>query len=182
MKEGDLTLKQAAFVREYLIDLNATQAAIRAGYSEKTAGSIGTENLQKPAISRAIEEAYQARARRVELDADYVLSGLVEVAERCKQPKPVMYWDRTERRMVQAEEDGELLWQFDSMGANKALELVGKHLGMFKDKLEHSGSIDGGVLMVPAQETAGWDAVAKRMQGVPPQNGNGNGHRNGHGA
>ena len=52
-----LTPKQAAFVAEYLVDLNATQAAIRAGYSAKTAGSVGAENLSKPEIAAAIAEA-----------------------------------------------------------------------------------------------------------------------------
>jgi len=54
---ANLTPKQQRFVEEYLIDLNATQAAIRAGYSEKTAYSVGHENLKKPEIQKAIEEA-----------------------------------------------------------------------------------------------------------------------------
>ena len=54
-----MTEKQKRFVDEYLIDLNATQAAVRAGYSAKSAYSIGTENLKKPEIERAIEEQLQ---------------------------------------------------------------------------------------------------------------------------
>ena len=67
MKGGDLvalTAKQQAFVAEYLIDLNDTQAALRAGYSEKTAGSIGNENLKKPVIQEAISDARKKRAER----------------------------------------------------------------------------------------------------------------------
>ena len=68
-----LTPKQDRFVLEYLIDLNATQAAIRAGYSEETAGSIGHENLTKPEIVAAIAAAQAARAERTEITADKVL-------------------------------------------------------------------------------------------------------------
>ena len=75
-----LTDKQAAFVQEYLVDLNATQAAIRAGYSQATAGSIGHENLTKPEIVDAIAEAQLARAERVQITADQVLRELVDIA------------------------------------------------------------------------------------------------------
>lgn len=75
-----LTPKQAAFVREYLIDLNATQAALRAGYSPKTAFRIGAENLQKPAIQSAIKAAMDARAERTEVDADKVLKTIERIA------------------------------------------------------------------------------------------------------
>ena len=68
-----LTAKQRCFVEEYLVDLNATQAAIRAGYSEKTAADIGCENLTKPNIQQAIAEAMQARSERTEIEADQVL-------------------------------------------------------------------------------------------------------------
>lgn len=69
-----LTPKQEAFVREYLVDLNATQAAVRAGYSKKTAYSVGHENLTKPEIQAAISSAKEARAERVDITADMVLA------------------------------------------------------------------------------------------------------------
>lgn len=75
-----LTEKQARFVAEYLVDLNATQAAIRAGYSEKTAEVIGYENLRKPQISAAIEKAIQDRQRRTEITQDRVLQELARIA------------------------------------------------------------------------------------------------------
>ena len=68
-----MTPKQEAFVREYLIDLNATQAAIRAGYSEDTARSIGSENLSKPYIVDAIAKAQSERAEKCDIDALWVL-------------------------------------------------------------------------------------------------------------
>ena len=75
-----LTEKQARFVAEYLVDLNATQAAIRAGYSERTAEVIGYENLRKPQISAAIEQAIQDRQKRTEITQDRVLLELARIA------------------------------------------------------------------------------------------------------
>lgn len=137
-----LTAKQEMFIAEYIVDLNATQAAIRAGYPEKTAYSIGSENLRKPEIAEAIEKAFKARSKRVNLNADYVLNNLVEISERCLQRAPVMEFDREEKRMVQkVDDDGNHIWTFDATGATKANELLGKHLKIFTEKVEHSGEI-----------------------------------------
>ena len=76
-----LTDKQEMFCREYLIDLNATQAAIRAGYSDNTARKIGSENLTKPDIAQRIIDLKSERNERVEINADYVLRRLVEIDE-----------------------------------------------------------------------------------------------------
>ena len=136
-----LTDKQKEFVRQYLVDLNATQAAIRAGYSMKTAYRQGADLLQKTSIREAIEKAQAKRARRVEVTQDYVLSNLVEVVERTMQRAPV-----TNRKGEQVtDEEGRAVWTFDAKGANRALELLGKHLGIFTDKIraEVSGP-DGG--------------------------------------
>lgn len=75
-----LTEKQKRFVEEYLVDLNATQAAIRAGYAEKTARSIGQENLTKPDIQAAIQNAISARSERTEITQDMVLRELARIA------------------------------------------------------------------------------------------------------
>jgi phage terminase small subunit len=129
--------KQEAFVREYLVDLNATQAAIRAGYSERTAKSIGAENLTKPDIRARIDELLLKRSEKLELSAEWVLSKLKDVAERClTEVEPILAFDYEEKRMM---ETGE--YKFDSQGANRALELIGKHLKMFTDKVEHSGDV-----------------------------------------
>ena len=136
-----LTDKQTAFVREYLVDLNATQAAIRAGYSERTASRIGPQLLGKNWVREAIEKAQAKRARRVEVTQDYVLSNLVEVVERTMQRAPVL--DRKGEQVT--DEEGRAVWTFDAKGANRALELLGKHLGILTDKVraEVSGP-DGG--------------------------------------
>lgn len=80
-RKGVLTKKQKLFGDEYLIDLNATQAAIRAGYSKATAAAIGYENLIKPHIKEYIQIRMDARQERLEIDADYVLRHLVREVE-----------------------------------------------------------------------------------------------------
>jgi len=126
---ASLTDKQERFCIEYMIDLNATQSAIRAGYSEDTARSIGSENLSKPAIVDRIAELKADRSNRTLVDADYVINGLLEVHRRCMQAEAIM-----ERVDGQQQETGE--FKFEHSGANKSLELLGKHLGIFTDKME----------------------------------------------
>lgn len=99
-----LTAKQQRFVDEYLIDLNATQAAIRAGYSEKTARSISNENLTKPDIQAAIEKGMQARSGRVEITQDMVLRELAKIG--FSDIRKVVRWGETQVRMVDGEDDG----------------------------------------------------------------------------
>lgn len=139
--EKKLTAKQAVFVREYLIDLNATQAAIRAGYSGKTAGAIGDENLKKPEIAEAIQAAMDARSERTEITADYVLKSIYSTMERCKQAEPV--FDRKGDPVEIELEDGTMAraYTFNAGGVLKGAELLGKHLKMFTDKIEVSGSL-----------------------------------------
>lgn len=126
-----LTEKMIRFCNEYLIDLNATQAAIRAGYPEGSAGSIGSENLQKPDIQAYLEVRRREIQTRLELNQDWVLMRLKQVSDRSMQAEPVLKWDYDEKKFV---ETGE--YQFDSAGANKATELIGKHLGMFVNKVD----------------------------------------------
>lgn len=142
-----LTPKQQRFVEEYLIDLNATQAAIRAGYSEKTAYAVGHENLKKPEIAKALSAARGERSQRTEITADYVLSTILETVERCKQAVPVT--DKTGKQVVVETEDGELVpaYTFDSKAVLRGCELLGKHLALFTDKHELTGK-DGGPLEV----------------------------------
>lgn len=117
MGEVKLTNKQEAFCQEYLIDLNATQAALRAGYSEKTAKDIGCENLAKPNIQKKIAELMAKRSEKTEINAEWVLKSAKKVYDRCMQEEQVI---------ANGEPTGE--YKFDSSGANKALDLIGKHV------------------------------------------------------
>ena len=125
-----LTAKQQRFCEEYLIDLNATQAATRAGYSGRTAYRTGCDNLMKPQIAEVIQKGINERSERTKIDADYVLTSLKEVAERCMQAEPAKV------------KDGKVAeYRFDSSGANRALELLGKHLKLFTDVLEQKNTL-----------------------------------------
>ena len=131
---NDLTDKQARFVLEYLVDLNATQAAIRAGYPAGTARQVGSQNLSKLNIMQAIAEHMTARAAELKLTQAYVIEGLMEVVQRCMQRAPVLV--RRGSEMVQkTDEEGEGVWKFDAMGANAAFKLLGQHLALFTKNL-----------------------------------------------
>ncbi len=121
-----LTAKQEAFCREYLIDLNSAQAAIRAGYSPKRADAIGYENLRKPEIAATIQAAMNARAERVQRNADDVLLDIQKVKDACMSE---VFDQQGNAAMA------------DPKAALKALELEGRHLKMFTDKIEHSGKV-----------------------------------------
>lgn len=123
-----MTEKQRRFVQEYLIDLNATQSAIRAGYSPKRAAEIGHQLLQKTTVLNAIKEEQEKREKRVGISQDYVLNNLVEVIERSMQRAPVC----DSRGNHVEDEEGRNIWQFDGKNANKGLELLGRHLGLFQ--------------------------------------------------
>ncbi|MCT8850281.1 terminase small subunit [Glaesserella parasuis] len=156
--KSKLTDKQQRFVEEYLIDLNATQAAIRAGYSADTARQIGAENLSKLVIQEAIQEAQNKRAARVNVTQDDVLKGLLEIISMSTGKQKI-----TETELSKV--DGSIVPMdvekvcFEPHAANKALELLGKHLGMFKDKVDVTNS-DGSLrptvieLVAPNENTA----------------------------
>ena len=141
MRTKKLTPKQNCFGDEYLIDLNATRAAIRAGYSPRTARQIGDENLSKPVIAAAVAKAKRERAEATKIDAEYVLKRLHQIVERCLQEvKPALH---SKTRQPMKDEDGNALYTFNAAGANQALALLGKHtdIGAFRDHLEVSGEL-----------------------------------------
>ena len=128
-----LTPKQQRFVSEYLQTGNATEAAKRAGYSEKTAFRIGAENLQKPAISRAIERAQERRNDRLELEEDFELKRAIELLDMCMKPKQVVDMFG---KPVKDQETGKFVMAFDSKGANTALQTIAKLRGKFVTKIQ----------------------------------------------
>ncbi|OXT78550.1 terminase small subunit [Pseudomonas aeruginosa] len=178
-----LTAKQRLFVDEYLIDLNATQAAIRAGYSTRRAAEIGSQNLRKPEIAAAIHQAMQARASRTEIDADYVLRRMVEIDQMDvldimsdeMQLKPVSQWPKVWRQYLSGFDLAEM---FEGRGDDremvgllkkikwpdkvKNLELLGRHFGMFTDNVALSGK-GGAPLLVGAVSDEQLERLAKKI-------------------
>ena len=163
-----LTPKQKRFVDEYLIDLNATQAAIRAGYSEKSAYSIGIENLNKPEIQKEVEKRKADRERRTEITQDRVIKELAKIAfsngsefarviEKpmtdpfgnpvldtdgnpilCQRVEMVLTDELTDdqRAAIAGIKEGKNGIEVSTCDKVKALELLGRHLGIFEDKVK----------------------------------------------
>lgn len=146
-----LTAKQERFCEEYLIDLNATKAAIRAGYSVESAGSIGSENLTKPEIRARVESAMAERSRRTGITADRVLLELGKVAfvnptdlidpEDGSVKETASLEDRAAIAAIRVKqiptESGMGIEREIRMADKlKALEMCGRHLGLFKDNPE----------------------------------------------
>lgn len=161
-----LTPKQENFCREYLIDLNATQAAIRAGYSQKTASAIAQENLRKPMIMERIQKARQKSIDKLEVTRERILAEYAKIAfsditdflkveeieGRNQQtgeyvgipvvtvfPTDGMPKQRTAALSeIRQTKEGISVKMHDKKGA---LDSLARHLGMFNDKLELSGKV-----------------------------------------
>lgn len=148
-----LTEKQKRFCEEYLIDLNATQAAIRAGYSPKNAKNIGSENLAKPDIRARIDKAIAERSKRTGVTADRVVRELAKIAfvnatdvidtQRGEVLKNASREDTACISAVRVktkigEDFTETEREIRLCDKTKALELLGKHLGMFSDNVKLS--------------------------------------------
>lgn len=157
--------KQKAFASEYVIDYNATQAAIRAGYSERSAHSQAHDLLKKPEIQREIGRLEAKASERTQISKDMVIRELARVAfvdprklfdDNCKPKDITMLDDDTAAALASVD----IYEEFDYNGDEKelsgytkkykwadklrALEILGKHLGMFTDKVHIEGSVDTG--------------------------------------
>ncbi|MCW7764301.1 terminase small subunit [Photorhabdus luminescens] len=157
-----LTDKQEMFCREYLVDLNATQAAIRAGYSDKTANRIGSENLSKLDIQKRISELKSERNEVVKVDAEYVLRRLVEIDQMDVLDilteegdlKPVKEWSVVWRTTLSGldviamsgeENTDTLLKKIKWPDKVKNLELLGKHVSVqaFREQVKNEHDVVG---------------------------------------
>lgn len=133
--------RQEQFCHEYIVDYNGTQAAIRAGYSEKAARVQASKLLTKANVLARVRELQHEQVQRLAVTSDFVVLRLMDTLERCMAAQPVMVWNADRGRKV---ESGEYI--FDSKGALRALELLGKHMGMFEDRLNVRAKVDTGKL------------------------------------
>lgn len=136
-----LNEKQKRFCEEYLVDMNGTQAAIRAGYSKKTAQEQSSRLLSNAIVQEYVAKLRQEQQERTKIDADWVLKQAVELHLRCMQDiKPVIN-PITGEQMT--DEDGNRLFRFDASGAAKGLELAGRNVLVqaFKDVSKVEGSL-----------------------------------------
>lgn len=152
-----LTDRQERFCREYLIDLNATQAAIRAGYSEKTAGTISNENMQKPAIKARIIELKQERSRELKIDAEWVLKqhvaihqlDVIDILDNTGSFKPIMHWPKDWRmylsgldlQEINSGDTESIVRKIKWPDKVKNLELIARHIEM-KDLAERLAEME----------------------------------------
>ena len=161
---GKLTPRQSMFVKEYLVDLNGTQAAIRSGYSPRTANEQAARLLANVNISDAVASGMAKRAAKVEINADYVLARLAEIDRMDVLDimsddmalKPVSAWPSSWRRYLSGFDVAEMKDGQDAIGVLKKikwpdkvknLELLGKHVGVgaFTEKVQLSGPDSGPV-------------------------------------
>lgn len=186
-----LNPKQRRFVEEYLVDLNATQAAIRAGYSKKTAQEQGSRLLSNVMVAEAIQVAQQARSRRTEITQDRVLNELAKIG--FADIRKVVRWGGTQLQ-AGLDDDGKpttevyhglALVAADDIDDDTAAAIaevaegreglkvkfhdkrgalvdIGRHLGMFKDKVEHSGP-NGGPIPTTSLSKAEFEDVARKL-------------------
>lgn len=166
-----LTEKQKRFTEEYLIDLNATQAAIRAGYSVKTADKIGHQLLEKTRVSEEISKAMAKRSKRTGINQDRIVMELARIAflniEDVVNPddasiKPDASSDdlaciqSVKVKTMNTDKGTSTEREVKVNDKLKALELLGRHMGMFKDKVELSGL---------EEEKSKLDSIIKQMRG-----------------
>lgn len=130
--------RQQLFVAEYMIDRNATKAALRSGYSERRAQQTGSRLVHLPPIAAAIRKADTARREKLGIDADWIVSKLVEVHEKALAGAP-----KTDREGRAVLVDGEQIFEWSPGGATRPLELLMKHLGISGVE-KHEVTVSGG--------------------------------------
>ncbi len=132
-----MTSQKMQFCDEYLKHLNATKAALTAGYSQKTAGQIGHNLLQEAEVQAYISERQERVMRKLDWSFEKLLMKFGEVADKCMQAEPV--------RDSQGTPTGE--FKFDASNVNRAYENIGKHLGFFEADNKQRGA-DAGEIVI----------------------------------
>ena len=137
IEEKELSAKQELFCEEYMLDLNATQAYKRAGYTainDNVAGVQGHRLLKNTKIHARIKDLMDERKDVLLIDAYFVVEQLKESNQRCmSKVTPVLEWDPVNKEMAHKQDEaGNKVYEFDSSGANKSAELLGRHLGIFE--------------------------------------------------
>jgi len=175
---GRISPKQKRFIQEYLVDLNATQAAIRAGYSQRSAKQHADAMLSRPHIAAAVAKAQQRRADRTEITQDMVLRELAKIG--FSDIRKVVRWGNTTVRTEVDDEGKEVEKAYHGIALVDSSEIdddtaaaiaevsegreglkvklydkaralvdIGKHIGMFKERVEHSGPDGGPIPLMP---------------------------------
>lgn len=145
MADKPLTPREERFCQEYTVDYNQTWAASRAGYSPKSAAKQGCKLMKDPRILARIREIQKELVDRLGVTRERIVLELLDMVDICKAAKPVMRWNYITHQM---EESGEYV--IDSKGAAKALELLGKYLGMFDKQGNPTG--DSGPVFIAGEE------------------------------
>lgn len=143
-KGSKISTKMSIFVDEYLVDLNASKAVIRAGYKTTNPNRIATELLRHPLVLKAIQGKQEKRRDRLELSADYVITKLISIVEDTEQGNP--------------------------QAALRGLELLGKHLGLYRDRQEISGP-DGGAIEMEQKVKENVDDFTSRISRLSARSG-----------
>ncbi len=162
-----LTARQERFVDEYLVDLNGTQAAIRAGYSVKAAHVEGSRLLTNAKVAAAIAVAKEARTEETKIDAEYVLRKLHQIIERCLQEvEPALH---SKTRLPMKDKDGNALFTFNAAGANQALALLGKHTAVaaFEERVHHDHDMEVVKILQSARNRIRRPAIDAEFAQVP---------------
>lgn len=124
-KGSKLSKKMELFVEEYFVDLNASKACLRAGYKTQSPNKMASKLLNHPLVAEAIRKRTEERKEETKLSADYVITKLVSIAERNEKDNPT--------------------------AALRSLEMLGKTLGLFKDRQEISGP-DGEAIQIQQEQ------------------------------
>ncbi len=156
---------------EYLVDLNGTQAAIRAGYSVKAAHVTGSRLLTNAKVAAAISAAKQERSEATKIDAEYVLQKLHQIVERCLQEvRPALH---AKTRQPMKDTDGNALYTFNAAGANQALALLGKHTAVaaFEERVHHDHDMEVVAILQSARNRIRRPAIDAEFAEVPQDDG-----------